>query len=79
MAIPGYSSMSSHGGGNNADVLWGGYASLNATCQMDEHWSLIGGVQLQDIGTYNHSFDGRKVSIDLSRSVFLLAGLSYSF
>jgi hypothetical protein len=59
--------------------LWGGYASLNATCQMDEHWSFIGGVQFQDLGKYNHSFDGRKVSLDLSQSVFVLAGISYSF
>ena len=77
--IPGYSSITTHGGGNNADVLWGGYASLNATCQMDEHWSLIGGVQFQDLGKYNHSFDGRKVSLDLSQSVFVLVGISYGF
>ena len=77
--IPGNGSITTHGGGNDFDVLWGGYASLNADYQFTEHWGVIGSVQYQDLGTYNHSFDGRKVSLDLSQSVFFLAGISYNF
>jgi len=79
IVIPGNASITTHGGGNDVDMLWGGYASLNVACQMDEQWSLVGGVQFQDLGKYNHSFDGRKVSLDLSQSVFLLVGVSYNF
>jgi hypothetical protein len=79
IAIPGSSSITTHGGGNDWQALWGGYASLNADYRLSEHWGVTGGVQFQDLGTYNHSFDGRKVNLDLSRSVFLLAGVSYSF
>jgi len=79
VSIPGSASITTKGGGSDFEALWGGYAALTATCQMDEHWCLVGGVQFQDLGKYNHSFDGRKVSLDLSQSVFLVAGLSYSF
>jgi hypothetical protein len=79
ISIPGNASITTHGGGNDFDVLWGGYASLNADYRINEKWGVIGGVQFQDLGKYNHSFDGRKVSLDLSQSVFFLAGVSYSF
>ena len=79
VAIPGNATITTHGGGNDFNVLWGGYASLNADYRLSENWGVIGGVQFQDLGTYNHSFDGRKVSLDLSQSVFFLAGISYTF
>jgi hypothetical protein len=79
IAIPGGTSITTHGGGSDFNVLWGGYAALNADYRLSEKWGVIGGVQFQDLGTYNHSFDGRKVSLDLSQSVFFLAGVSYSF
>jgi hypothetical protein len=75
----GASSTTTKGGGNNFDELWGGYASLNADYQLNKYWGVIGGVQFQDLGTYNHSFNGRQVSLDLSQSVFLLAGVSFNF
>lgn len=79
IAIPGNASITTHGGGSDLNVLWGGYAALNANYRINEKWGVIGGVQFQDLGKYNHSFDGRKVSLDLSQSVFVLAGISYNF
>ncbi|HZF02075.1 MAG TPA: hypothetical protein VE344_09295 [Methylomirabilota bacterium] len=67
------------GGGNNFDVLWGGYASLDATYQLSERWGLDVGAQFQDIGKFNHSYQGRGVELDLSQSLFVEAGVSYSF
>jgi len=67
------------GGGNNVDVLWGWYAALTANYQFTEHWGLAGGLQFQDIGTYSHSFHGRIAQLDLSQSLFLELGVSYSF
>jgi hypothetical protein len=72
-------STTSHGGGEDFSALWGGYAGLNAGYQFTEHWGIAGGVQFQDLGTYNHSFGGRDVSLDLSKSVFFLIGVSYNF
>jgi hypothetical protein len=75
----GGSSTASHGGGEDFSALWGFYAGLNADYQFTEHWGIAGGVQFQDLGTYNHNFDGREVSLDLSKSVFFLVGVSYNF
>jgi hypothetical protein len=67
------------GSGDNFDVLWGYYASLDATWQINRRWAIDGAVQFQDLGTYSHDFGGRGVQVDLSRSLFLELGVSYSF
>jgi len=46
---------------------------------MSQHWGLDGAVQFQDLGKYNHSFQGRSVELDLNRSLFVELGVSYSF
>jgi hypothetical protein len=77
--IPGYSPIISSGGGSDFDLLWGGYVGLDADYKISEHWGVSGGVQFQDLGNYNHSFGGREVNLDLSRSLFFLVGISYNF
>jgi hypothetical protein len=67
------------GGGNNVDVLWGWYAGASANYQFSEHWGLDAGAQFEDLGKYDHSFGGREASLDLSRSLFLLIGVSCNF
>ena len=79
VTMPGNGSVTTKGGGNDFEVLWGGYGALNVGWQFAEHWGVTGGVQYQNLGKYNHGFDGREVSLDLSQSVFLLAGISYNF
>lgn len=67
------------GGGEDFDALWGYYLGANATWQINKRWSIEGGAQFQDIGRYNHSFQGRVVELDLSRSLFVEVGVGYSF
>jgi hypothetical protein len=71
--------LTASGSGDNFDVLWGYYASLDATWQLNHRWGVAGAVQFQDLGTYSHDFGGRGVELDLSRSLFLELGVSYSF
>jgi len=66
-------------GGSDSDLLWGGYVSANVSWQLDESWSVMGGVQYQNLGTYRHSFNGQQVELDLSNSFFIAVGLGYSF
>ena len=73
----GSTSVSGHG--DDLRVLWGFYIGLNAAYQISERWGVEAGVQFQDLGTYNHNFGGRTVELDLSGSVFIHAGISYSF
>jgi hypothetical protein len=36
-------------------------------------------VQFQDLGTYNHNYNGRSAQLDLSQSVFIKVGISFDF
>jgi len=67
--------------GQGADfrTLWGYYVSLDAAYQINKRWGVEGGVQYEDIGQYSHSFSGRTVQLDLSQSLFVQVGVSYSF
>ena len=67
------------GGGNDTSVLWGYYFGLDAVYRFNPRWGADVGVQLQDLGTYGHNFGGRTAELDLSNSVFIQAGVSYSF
>lgn len=77
--IPGTGTSTVSGHGTDFDVLWGGYLSGDVSYQFNERWAVEVGAQLQDLGTYRHNFDGRGVVLDLSKSVFVEAGVSYSF
>jgi hypothetical protein len=79
VSIPGNNKTAVYGSGSDFTVLWGWYAGANAAYQFSEHWSVSAGAQFQDLGNYDHGFRGRQVNLDLSRSVLILAGLSYNF
>jgi len=73
-------SVSRSGGGDDTEPLWGFYANLQAQYQFNDRWGLEAGVQFQDLGTYDHTFGGgRTAEVDLSKSIFLHAGVSISF
>jgi hypothetical protein len=67
------------GGGSAFDALWGFYVSLEAAWQLNQRWAVDAAVQYQDLGKFNHNFQGRQVELDLSRSLFLELGVSYCF
>ncbi len=82
LTVPGggpNASTSVSGGGDDVALLAGFYIGLDAEYKFNERWSVEAGVQYQDIGNYNHDFGGRSVELDLSQSVFVHAGISYSF
>lgn len=79
-AMPGGAgSVSRTSGGSDMGLLWGGYIGLQAQYQFNDRWGVEAGVQLQDLGVYDHNFGGRTAELDLSKSVFLHAGISFSF
>jgi hypothetical protein len=67
------------GAGSDTDILWGYFIGLNAAYQFNERWGAEAGVQFQDLGIYSHNFGGRTAELDLSQSIFVHAGISYSF
>lgn len=75
----GTSSVDSVGRGSNLDLLWGWYVGGNISWDITQRWSVLGGVQFQDLGKYSHSFGGRTADLDLSKSIFVNIGASYRF
>jgi len=72
-------STSVSGSGDDVSLLGGFYIGVDADYKINDRWSVEAGVQYQDIGTYSHNFGGRVAAVDLSNSIFVHAGISYSF
>ena len=79
LAIPGIGSVTQSGGGSDTKLLWGGYIGAQAEYQINQRWGLEAGAQYQYLGLYNHNFGGADVQLDLRKSIFLHAGVSFSF
>jgi hypothetical protein len=51
----------------------------NLSWQINNRWSAVGGVQYQNLGTYQHSFNGQQVELDLRNSLFVTLGVGFAF
>ena len=67
------------GSGDDTSVLWGYYFGADAVYRFDKHWGVDIGVQYQHLDNYNHDFGGRKAELVLDHSLFLQAGINFSF
>jgi hypothetical protein len=67
------------GAGSHDDLLVGWYVAGNVNFQLTKAWGLFGGVQFQDVGKYSHTVNGRTAVLDLSATIFIVAGASFSF
>ena len=61
------------------DAVWGYYVRANVSWHLSERWDAVGDVQFQNLGTYQHSFAGQEVELNLRNSLFVTLGLSYHF
>jgi hypothetical protein len=57
----------------------GGYVGASLSWKFAERWSVLAGVQYQCLGTFTHSYGGRQVELDLSKSLFASIGVSFNF
>jgi len=77
--LPGGGTASLSGSDSDSDVLFGFYVGANIAYDLRKNWSLIGGVQYQYLGSYDGDFEGRKVEVDFSGSLFVTIGISKTF
>ena len=70
---------STRGSGSHNDFLAGGYVEGNISYALNPSTGVFAGVQFQDLGKYTHSENGRDAVLDLSKSLFVTLGISYSF
>jgi hypothetical protein len=67
------------GSSSHSDLLAGWYAQGKASYALTKATGLFASVQFQDLGQYSHTLQGKEAVLDLSKSVFVTLGLSYSF
>jgi hypothetical protein len=79
VTIEGVGTFSDHASGTKDDVLLGGYLGATFNYSLNDRLGLYAGAQYQSMGSYTHSVAGRKAKLDLNATVFVSAGLSYSF
>jgi len=65
--------------GSATGTMWGGYVGLNISHQLSRRWSVTGGVQWQDLSDFTQDVGAKQAVLELSGSVFVTIGLSYSF
>jgi hypothetical protein len=67
------------GSGSHSDWLAGGYVGLTAAVDLGKKWGAFAGAQFQSVGRYTHSLESKQAVLDLTQSIFVNIGLSYSF
>jgi hypothetical protein len=69
----------SSGSGSRDGLLVGGYVAGSVSYALNGAWTVFAGAQYQNVGTYTHRENGRKAVLDLGESVFVTAGVGFSF
>jgi hypothetical protein len=79
IVISGIAGPSVSGSGHDSDLLLGAYVAGNVAWELNERWSIVGSVQYQYLGSYQHSFGGRTVEANLTHGFFITLGVGYKF
>jgi len=67
------------GSGHATAALVGGYVRAQASLRLFQNASLFGGVEFNDLGTFDQTVGGETARLDLSQGVYVSAGFSYRF
>ena len=67
------------GSDNKSDLLPGGYVGANVSFQVAPSTQLFAGAEYQHVGDFTQDAGGKRARLDLGNSVFVKAGVSFSF
>lgn len=79
VAIDGAGTLTGRGKGTEGDVLVGYYLGVMFNVELSERATVYAGVRYQNIGEFDHTENGRKAVLDLSKSIFFSIGVGYAF
>ena len=79
VTIPGVGSVEHRASGSGSGWLPGGYVAGTFSVALSDTWALVAGAQFEDVGQYTQTLNGKQATLDLSKSIFVTVGLSYSF
>jgi hypothetical protein len=77
--IAGVGTQAFSGRNRTADLLVGGYLSARVGWWLTENVSIFGGLTYQNVGSFTQQAGGRNAKLDLGSTVFLNAGVGFSF
>jgi hypothetical protein len=77
--LPGVGSLTSKASGWQTSLLVGGYAGGNLSCALSASTRIFAGAEYQNVGNFTQNLNGRTAVLNLSQSIFVDLGLSYSF
>lgn len=68
------------GSGGNTEVLFGGYASASIRYAINERWGVfVSGQYMGLADCYTASARGQEIQLDFTKTIFVSAGVSFSF
>jgi len=79
VTIPGVGSVEHRASGDGNDWLPGAYVAGNVSLALSPSWALVAGAQFEDVGRYTQTLSGKQATLDLSKSIYVTLGISYSF
>jgi len=79
VTIPGSGSVGHQASGSANEWLPGGYIAGRFSVALSHSWALIAGAQVEDLGRFTQTLNSKQATMDLSKSIFVTVGLSYSF
>jgi hypothetical protein len=79
VTIPGVGSVEHRAPGSGTAWLPGGYVSGAFSWALSDAWALVAGAQFESVGRYTQTLNGEQATLDLSKTIFVTLGLSYSF
>ncbi len=77
--FPGSSGIRRHASGNDSDILVGGFIGTQLGYQFNRRWSAHVGFQFESLDNFSQTVAGHKVSIDLTKSLYVTVGIGYAF
>jgi hypothetical protein len=79
VTIPDVGSVEHRASGSATGWLPGGYVAGAFSVALSDAWAVVAGAQFESVGQYTQNLNGVQATLDLSRSIFVTLGLSYSF
>jgi hypothetical protein len=78
-SISGGGSSTHQASGSGNGWLAGGYVAAAFSVALSDAWAFVTGAQFEAVGRYTQTLNGKQATLDLSKSIFVTVGLSYSF
>jgi hypothetical protein len=79
VTVSGLPSQTYANSGHSDGGLIGGYARAQINVKLCEHLALFGGAEFNDMGTFNQTVGNETAHLNLSQSIYVNGGLSWSF